>query len=91
MTQLQGKTAESQQVYQKILKDKPSDVALLAVAANNSAIINGNQNIFDSRRKLKVARTAVEENEAKFTSRQKQALAINQCLFLGIASQVGCC
>lgn len=87
-TQLQGQTSESQQLYQKVLKQKPSDVALLAIAANNSAVINGAQNVFDSRRKLKMARTAMEENESKFTSKQKQALAVNQCLFLGATSQV---
>lgn len=87
-TQLQGRTSESQQIYQKVLKQKPSDVALLAIAANNSAVINGAQNIFDSRRKLKMARTTMEEHEAKFTSRQKQALSVNQCLFLGATSQV---
>ena len=87
-TQLQGQTSESQQLYQKVLKQKPSDAALLAIAANNSAVINGTQNVFDSRRKLKMARTAMEENEAKFTSKQKQALAVNQCLFLGATSQV---
>lgn len=88
MTQLQGRTSESQQVYQMVLKQKPSDVALSAIAANNSAVINGAQNIFDSRRKLKMTRTAVEENDAKFTTRQKQALAVNQCLFLGATAQV---
>ena len=87
-TQLQGRTSESQQVYQMVLKQKPSDIALSAIAANNSAVINGAQNIFDSRRKLKMARTTIEENEAKFTTRQKQALAVNQCLFLGATSQV---
>lgn len=71
-----------------MLKQKPSDVALQAIAANNSAVINGAQNVFDSRRKLKMARTVVEENEAKFTSRQKQTLAVNQCLFLGSTAQV---
>jgi hypothetical protein len=88
VTQLQGRTSESQQMYQMVLKLKPSDVALSAIASNNSAVINGAQNIFDSRRKLKMTRSTVEENEAKFTTRQKQALAVNQCLFLGATSQV---
>lgn len=91
VSQLQGRTSESQQVYQMVLKQKPSDVALSAIAANNSAVINGAQNIFDSRRKLKMTRTAVEENDAKFTTRQKQALAVNQCLFLGATAQVEQC
>lgn len=88
VTQLQARTSESQQLYQKVLKQKPSDVALIAIAANNSAVINGAQNVFDSRRKLKMARTTMEENEAKFTSRQKRSLNVNQCLFLGATAQV---
>lgn len=87
-TQLQGRTAESQQIYQRVLKQKPGDVALLAIAANNSAVINGAQNVFDSRRKLKMARTVIDENESKFTSKQKKVLLVNQCLFLGATSQV---
>ena len=87
-TQLQGRLSESQALYQTVLKQKPSDIAVQAIAANNSAVINGVQNVFDSRRKLKMARTVVEENEAKFTGKQKQILAINQCLFLGFTAQV---
>lgn len=87
-TQLQGRTAESQQIYQRVLKQKPGDVALLAIAANNSAVINGAQNVFDSRRKLKMARTVIDENESKFTSKQKKVLLVNQCLFLGATAQV---
>jgi len=85
---MQGRTAEAQQLYQKVFKDKPSDTTLVAIAANNSAVINGSQNVFDSRRKLKMTRTALDENEVKFTGRQKQVLSINQCLFLGSTGQV---
>ena len=85
---MQGRTAEAQQLYQKVFKEKPSDTTLVAIAANNSAVINGSQNIFDSRRKLKMTRTALDENEIKFTARQKQVLSINQCLFLGSTGQV---
>lgn len=88
ITQLQGRTAEAQQLYQKVFKEKPSDTTLVAIAANNSAVINGSQNVFDSRRKLKMTRTALDENEIKFTARQKQVLSVNQCLFLGSTGQV---
>ena len=86
--QLQGRASEAQVLYQKVLKMKPSDTALIAIAANNSATINGSQNVFDSRRKLKLARAALDGTEAKLTSRQRQALSVNQCLFLGLTSQV---
>merc|ERR1712071_429426 len=89
--QLQGRTSEAQQLYQKVLKQKPSDVAVLAIAANNSATINGGQNVFDSRRKLKLTKSTLDENLVKFTVKQKRALAINQCLFLGLTSQMEQC
>ena len=80
--------SEAQQLYQKVLKQKTSDVAVLALAANNSATINGAQNVFDSRRKLKLTKSTLDENEVKFTMKQKRALAVNQCLFLGLTLQV---
>jgi len=80
--------SEAQQLYQKVLKQKPTDVAVLALAANNSATINGAQNVFDSRRKLKLTKSTLDENDVKFTMKQKRALAINQCLFLGLTLQV---
>ena len=86
--QLQGRMSEAQQLYQKVLKQKPTDVAVLALAANNSATINGAQNVFDSRRKLKLTKSTLDENDVKFTMKQKRALAINQCLFLGLTLQV---
>ena len=86
--QLQGRTSEAQQLYQKVLKVKPSDAALVAIAANNSAALNGTQNVFDSRRKLKMTKTALDSTETKLTSKQRQALAVNQSLFLGLSSQV---
>ena len=75
-------------MYQKVLKQKPTDVAVLALAANNSSTINGAQNVFDSRRKLKLTKATLDENDVKFTMKQKRALAVNQCLFLGLTLQV---
>lgn len=87
---LQGRTAEAQQLYQKVLKTKP-DLALVAIAANNSAMLNGTQNVFDSRRKLKMTKTVLDAPDNKLTAKQRQALAVNQCLFLGLTSQAEQC
>jgi len=89
--QLQGRMSEAQQLYQKVLKQKPTDVAVLALAANNSSTINGAQNVFDSRRKLKLTKATLDENDVKFTMKQKRALAVNQCLFLGLTLQMEQC
>ena len=89
--QLQGRPAEAQQLYHKVLKLKPSDAALVAIAANNSAAINGAQNVFDSRRKLKMTKSELDNVDTKLTSKQRKSLAINQCLFFGLTSQVELC
>lgn len=53
-----------------------------------SAMLNGTQNVFDSRRKLKMTKTVLDAPDNKLTAKQRQALAVNQCLFLGLTSQV---
>lgn len=35
-----GKEKEAASIYQNVLKDKPSDQALVAIAANNIVVIN---------------------------------------------------
>ncbi|EHB13850.1 Signal recognition particle 72 kDa protein [Heterocephalus glaber] len=51
--QLQGHT-EALQLYNQIIKLKPTDVGLLSVIANNIITINKDQNIFDSKKKMKL-------------------------------------
>ncbi|KAG5845468.1 hypothetical protein ANANG_G00139440 [Anguilla anguilla] len=49
--QLQGRTDEALQLYNHVIKLKPTDVGLLAVTANNIITINKDQNVFDSKKK----------------------------------------
>jgi hypothetical protein len=65
---------------------RPSDVGLTAVASNNLVCINKDQNVFDSRKRIKVA-TAVE-SEAKLNSFQRKLIAFNEILFYIITNQV---
>ena len=44
-----GREKEAQSIYNSVLKSKPSDIGLVAVASNNLIAINKDQNIFDSR------------------------------------------
>ncbi|XP_022210780.1 signal recognition particle subunit SRP72 [Drosophila obscura] len=76
--QLQGKIKEASTIYAECLRHKPKDAALVAVASNNAVVINKDQNVFDSKKKIRAA--MAEACEPKLTSRQKQVIALNNCL-----------
>lgn len=76
--QMQGKQKESGIIYSDCLKNKPKDPAVCAVASNNLVVINKDQNVFDSKKKIRVA--MADSCEHKLTSRQKKVIALNNCL-----------
>jgi signal recognition particle subunit SRP72 len=80
-----GREKEAQAIYNSILKQKPSDGGLVAVASSNSVAINKDQNLFDSKKKMKNATS--EGVKFKLTSRQKQVIALNNCLLNIYTSQ----
>lgn len=84
--QMQGREKEAQQIYTAILKRKPDDIGLVAIASNNSVAINKDQNIFDSKKKMKNATS--DGLQHKLTSRQRRDVAFNQCLFAMYNNQV---
>lgn len=81
-----GQEKEAQNMYNSILKQKPKDIAVIAVASNNSIVINRDQNVFDSKKKIRSC--TAESLEHKLTSRQRGAIAFNQCLFALYNQQV---
>ncbi|VVD04130.1 unnamed protein product [Leptidea sinapis] len=84
--QQMGKEKEATSIYQNVLKDKPSDQALVAIASNNLAVINRDANVFDSRKRMKAA--TQEGLEHKLNSRQKASITYNQAI-LAIYSNQG--
>lgn len=68
--QIQGREKEAQALYNSILKTKPSDIGLVAIASNNSVAINREQNVFDSKKKMKSA--TAEGVEHKLSLRQRK-------------------
>lgn len=85
--QLQGRDKEAHDLYLAALKAKPDDVALVAVASNNLVTLNKDQNVFDSKKRM---RNATHEGlEHKLTSRQRKSIAYNQCLLTMYTNQVG--
>lgn len=87
--QRQGRDKEAATVYNQVLKSKPSDIGLVAVASNNLLCLNKDQNIFDSKKRLKAA--TVEGLETKLTSSQRGAIARNSALLAMFTAQVDLC
>lgn len=83
---MQGREKEAQGIYNAILKSKPNDIGLVAVASNNSVTINRDQNLFDSKKKMKNA--TAEGVEHKLTTLQRKNIAFNQCLLTVYTNQV---
>lgn len=84
--QLQGREKEAQALYISALKVKPDDIALVAVASNNLVCLNKDQNVFDSKKRMKSA--THDSLEHKLTSRQRRTIAYNQCLLALYTDQV---
>ncbi|NXX84828.1 SRP72 protein, partial [Urocolius indicus] len=87
--QLQGRTEDALQLYNQIIKLKPTDVGLLAVIANNIITINKDQNVFDSKKKVKL--TNVEGVEHKLSKKQLQAIEFNKALLAMYTNQADQC
>ncbi|XP_064465558.1 signal recognition particle subunit SRP72-like isoform X2 [Ornithodoros turicata] len=75
-----GLPEQAMKLYNLVLKQRPSDNAIAAVAANNIVTLNKDQNVFDSKKKMKIA--VAEGLDSKLTTQQRRAIAINQCLLL---------
>ncbi|RWS02575.1 Signal recognition particle protein-like protein [Dinothrombium tinctorium] len=76
-------------MYSQVLRQKPSDLAVVAVASNNIVTINKDQNVFDSRKKMKAA--VNDALETRLTSIQRKAIAFNNCLLLMQTNQNDAC
>lgn len=88
--QMQNREKEAQVIYNQVLKTKPADVGLIAVASNNLVTLNKDQNIFDSKKRIKAATTG-DGLEHKLTSQQRRAIARNNALLAMYTNQVDLC
>ncbi|XP_029457529.1 signal recognition particle subunit SRP72 [Rhinatrema bivittatum] len=87
--QQQGRMEDALQLYNQIIKLKPTDVGLLAVVANNTVTINKDQNVFDSKKKVKL--TNAEGVEHKLSKKQIQAIEFNKALLAMYTNQADQC
>lgn len=86
---MQGKVKEASVIYADVLKNKAKDPALVAVASNNSVTINKDQNVFDSKKKMRAAMS--DSCEHKLTIRQKKIISLNNCLLTLYTNQAEQC
>lgn len=87
--QKQGRIREAQTLYVNSLKLKLEDAALCAVACNNAVVINKDQNVFDSKKKMKVATN--EQLSYKLLESQKKYIALNNALMHFYTNQLELC
>ncbi|CAF3366510.1 unnamed protein product [Rotaria socialis] len=76
--QQEDKNVDALTLYNDVLKTKPTDLAVIAVASNNLAVLNRDQNLFDSRKRIKTA--TAPETEPKLNAFQKKILQVNEAL-----------
>ena len=84
-----GREREAQVIYNSVLRNKPQDVGLVAVASNNLLTLNKDQNIFDSKKRIKAA--TAEGLEHKLTSTNRMVIARNNALLAMYTNQVNLC
>ncbi|CAH3021478.1 unnamed protein product [Porites evermanni] len=87
--QVQGKNDEAQKLYNQVLKSKPNDLALAAVASNNIITLNKDRDVFDSKKKVKA--TTADGLEHKLTAAQQKSLLFNRCLLSFYSNQLEAC
>ena len=86
---MQEQVKNAMSCYNAILKLRPDDAALIAVASNNILVLNRDKDIFDSKKKLKVL--ASEGASRKLTCLQKLKILFNRCLFSLHTNQLDQC
>lgn len=87
--QVMGKRDLALRLYNQVLKQRPDDVALVAVASNNVVTINKDQNVFDSKKRMRAALS--EATDTKLSSWQRKTISLNNCLLLVNTNQYEAC
>lgn len=76
--QVLGKNDEAMKIYADVSKQKPSDVTLSAVIANNVVSVKKETNLFDARKKMKSCQSA--SLVAKLSALQRKIVCYNTLL-----------
>eukprot|EP00500_Bicosoecida_sp_ms1_P001318 CAMPEP_0203810792 /NCGR_PEP_ID=MMETSP0115-20131106/3157_1 /ASSEMBLY_ACC=CAM_ASM_000227 /TAXON_ID=33651 /ORGANISM="Bicosoecid sp, Strain ms1" /LENGTH=423 /DNA_ID=CAMNT_0050719595 /DNA_START=184 /DNA_END=1451 /DNA_ORIENTATION=- len=78
--QQQRKTEEALEEYQGVLRQKPSDESVAAVASNNIVSLRGNAELFDSFKRNR--QVMAEGLQRKLMPQQRMTFAFNRCVLL---------
>ncbi|CAL8079594.1 unnamed protein product [Calicophoron daubneyi] len=89
LLQQSKKEEAANQIYQAVTRHRSIDSALLAVIANNIVCINKEQNIFDSRKRIKM--TSTDGLQHKLLAKQRRDILMNQALFYFHTNQADAC
>lgn len=73
-----GDIKSAAKLYNMVLKQRLSDLAVNAIVCNNYISINKDKDLFDSKKKMKISSS--ENAFKKLTSRQKNIVSYNKCL-----------
>jgi signal recognition particle subunit SRP72 len=84
-----GRVDEALKIYNSVTKQKSADAAVVAIASNNIVTLNKDQNVFDSKKKIKFA--MADNIKQKLTLKQRRSIAVNHCLLLLYTNQIDQC
>eukprot|EP00118_Oscarella_pearsei_P001004 m.6346 g.6346 ORF g.6346 m.6346 type:complete len:657 (+) comp15629_c0_seq2:75-2045(+) len=80
-----GQNDGASKLYAQVLKRKPTDVSVAAVASNNVICMNKDRDLFDSTKKAKSLLS--DQLAQKLNANQKSSMLLNRCLLLLYTNQ----
>ncbi|KAL5968575.1 Signal recognition particle subunit SRP72 [Taenia solium] len=87
--QQQRKADIALEIYHTILRQRSGDPSLMVVVSNNLICINKDQNVFDTRRRIKAS--SVDDLQHKLFQAQRSSILTNQALFYLNNNQLDAC
>lgn len=80
-----GESDNALKIYTNVLKTRKANISTTACISNNLVCINKDQNVFDSKKRIKAATS--QELVLKLTSLQRSLISYNEILFCIITNQ----
>uniref|UniRef100_A0A0R3WMW7 Signal recognition particle subunit SRP72 n=1 Tax=Hydatigena taeniaeformis TaxID=6205 RepID=A0A0R3WMW7_HYDTA len=87
--QQQQKTDIAFEIYHTILRQRSGDPSLMVIVSNNLICINKDQNVFDTRKRIKAS--SIDDLHHKLFQAQRSSILTNQALFYFNTNQLDAC
>lgn len=81
-----GRRAQAEELCQEVVKSRPSDATVMAVAANNLAVLRAGRDLFDSVKRNKTA--LAQPVVSKLTPAQRRVMSLNRAILLCYMNRV---